>query len=201
MDAPLTEREQIKKNELESGEIYTGGVSTYVHGVAFPVDNAATNAVKKLISGSITYVQIAIDTDKEQIILDHTSNCNMQSLKNEIPNDQPRFHFFLYKHNFEGSSFASPVFLYSCPDGSKNTKSAPVKLRMLYSSSKANVGNIVSSVGGKIDAKLEVNSGEDINEEELLASLHPKEEEKPATFAKPTRPGGGGRKLIRSPKT
>jgi len=47
-EAPLTEQEQIKRYENENGEIYSGGASTYVHGVAFPVDAAAASAVKKI---------------------------------------------------------------------------------------------------------------------------------------------------------
>jgi twinfilin-like protein len=197
-EAPLTEREQYKKAELESGEIYTGGASTYVHGVAFPVEKGAIDAVKALISGSVNYVQVAIDCDGEKIIADHTGITDFEGLKNEIPTHEPRFHFFAYTHEFEGNNQTSYIFLYSCPDGSKGTKSAPVKMRMLYSSSKANVGEIVAQLGGKIDARLEVNSPEDLIEEEILSQLHPQAEKKEAAFSKPSRPGRGPRNLIRN---
>jgi len=118
------------------------------------------------------------------------------ALPKKISADQPRFHFFAYSHDFEGSQTVSIVFVYSCPDGSKGTKSAPVKMRMLYSSSKANVGEILSSVGGKIDGKLEVNTSEDITEEVVLNLLHPPKEEKKSSFSKPTRAGKGARKLV-----
>jgi len=198
VDAPLTEQEQIKKFEMESGEIYSGGVSTYVHGVAFPVDVAVTNAVKQLINGSLDYVQIAIDCDNEKIILGKTDKgVSIASLREKIPIDEPRFHIYAYSHNYENSNVRSFVYLFSCPDGSKGTKSAPVRMRMLYSTSKANVADIVKSAGSDIDAKLEINTGEEINEEELLLTLHPQKAEAKATFSKPVRPGKGGARLIR----
>jgi len=197
-EAPLTEQEQIKRNENESGEIYSGGASTYVHGVAFPVEAAATNAVKKLISGELDYVQIAIDCDNEKIIVGKTERgVTIDSLKDKIPIDEPRFHFFAYKHEYDGSNVTSYVYLFSCPDGSKGTKSAPVRMRMLYSSSKANVAEIVKSVGGAISAKLEINTGDEINEEELVNLLHPVKAEAKQNFSRPSRPGKGGARLIR----
>ncbi|PRP77870.1 hypothetical protein PROFUN_08544 [Planoprotostelium fungivorum] len=196
-EAPLTEREMLKKAEQESGEIYTGGASTYVHGVNFPVESTAMEALKGFQEGKHTYVQIAIDCDKERIILDHTSNTDFSSLSNEIPTHEPRFHFFNYRHQHEGAQVNSHVFIFSCPDGSKGTKSAPIRMRMLYSSSKANVSNILTGVDGKIDTKFEINSPEDLNEEELVAQLHPVTEVKKAAFSKPTGPGKGTRKLIR----
>jgi len=198
MDAPLTEQEQVRQTERESGEIYTGVSSTYVHGVSFPVDTAVTNAVKQLLNGSIDYVQVAIDCDNEKIILGKTeSHLDLESLKGKIPLDEPRFHFFAYKHQYGGARISSNVYLYSCPDGSKGSKSAPVRMRMLYSSSKANVGEIVKAVGGNIDAKLEINTGDEINEEELMTTLHPQKAEQAKTFSRPIRPGKGGARLTK----
>lgn len=48
------------------------------------------------------------------------------------------------------------VFIYSCPDGSGNTKSAPVKLRMLYSTSKANAENVATSTGLEVALKVPI---------------------------------------------
>jgi len=184
-EAPLTEQERMKKSELESGEIYTGGQSMYIHGVAFPIDNKATNAVKELLNGKVNYTRIAIDCDAEKIICDYSGNMSsFESLRNEVSTEEPRFHFYAYKHNFEGKPLTSYIYIYSCPDGSNGTKSAPVRMRMLYSSSKANVAEIVTALQGKIDARLEINAPSDLNEEELLTILHPQKEEKKARFCK-----------------
>jgi len=196
-EAPLTESEQTKKHELESGPIYSGGQTTYVHGVAFPVEKKATDAITGLLNGKENYVQIAIDCDNEKVILDHVANVQPSQLGHKIPNDQPRFHFYAWSHNFEDSNVTSIVFIYSSPDGSNGSKSAPVKMRMLYSSSKANVGEIVKSVGGNVDGRLEINTSEDVSEEILMNLIHPQKEEKKANFSKPSRPGKGGRTLIK----
>jgi len=157
----------------------------------------ATDAISKLLSGGINYVQIAIDCDNEKVILDHTENVQASQLGQKIPVDQPRFHFYSWAHVFEGSKTNSIVFIYSSPDGSNGTKSAPVKMRMLYSSSKANVGEIVKSVGGNVDGRLEINTAEDISEDILMNLIHPQKEEKKANFSKPSRPGKGGRTLTK----
>jgi len=198
VEAPLTESEQIKRNEMESGEIYTGGASTYVHGVAFPIDASATTAVKKLLSGELGYVQIAIDCDNEKIIAGKTQKgIDLDGVRSQIPLDKPRFHFFAYKHNFDGANVTSFVYIYSCPDGSNGSKSAPVRMRMLYSSSKANVAEVIKANGGNIDARLEINTGPEINEEELLNQLHPQKVEQAKGFSRPSRPGKGGARLTK----
>jgi len=196
-EAPLTEQEQTKKNELESAPIYSGGQTTYVHGVAFPVEKRATDAISALLKGQKNYVQIAIDCDNEKVVLDHDGNVDIGGLLEKISPEEPRFHFFAWTHDFEGSQVTSNIFIYSSPDGSNGTKSAPVKMRMLYSSSKANVGDIVKSVGGTVDGKLEINTSEDISEDILMNLIHPQKEEKKSTFSRPTKPGRGGRTLIK----
>jgi len=198
MEAPLTEQEQIKHQEKTSGEIYSGGQSAYVHGVAFPVEDKAIEAMKSLAAGSVNYVQISIDIDKEKILLDHTSNLGgFGDIANEISTSEPRFHFMAYKHQYEGADQISFVFIYSCPDGSKNTKSAPVKMRMLYSSSKANVSNLMSAANAQLSAKFEINAPDDVTEEQVFEAIHPKKVEQTKSFSKPTRPGKGGARLTK----
>jgi len=70
-------------------------------------------------------------------------------------------------------------------------------MRMLYSSSKANVSDIINSQGGRIDAKVEVNVADEIDLEEITETLHPKKEEKLKGFSRPKKPGKGGARLIR----
>jgi len=196
-ESPLTESEQIRQSEHESPVYSPGGSTTYVHGVAFPVDSAVTQAIKKLISGEITYIQCGVDISKEKIILDHTDKIEFTSLAFKIPLAEPRFHFFSYTHSFEDQTITSIVYIYSCPDGSKGTTSAPVKQRMLYSSSKANVSELITAASGTIAVRLEVNAGEDIVEDEVFRQIHPTAPVKAQAFSRPMRPGKGARKLIK----
>jgi len=200
-DTPLTSGERQSAAEREQG-VFVGGASTaYVHGVAFPVEQNATQALQGLLKGSHNYVQITIDAEGEKITLGGTKNLRLEDLEDQVPSDQPRFHFFRYDHEHEGNSLKSVVMVYSCPDGSGNTKSAPVRLRMLYSSSKANIENIVTSIGGKVDLKVEVNQGSEVTAENILNQLHPPKEEKKEAFAKPKGPTRGGKRLIRTEKS
>jgi twinfilin-like protein len=198
-ETPLTWTERQSIQEKEQG-VYVGGTSTaYIHGVAFPVEADATQALKALLGGQHNYVQLAIDDKSERIVLDHSGNIDIDSLGGKIPtNDQPRFHFFRYDHNHEGEDLQSIVMIFSCPDGSGNTKSAPVKLRMLYSSSKANIENILSNLGGKTEVKMEVNNGSEVTKDSILAILHPQKEEEKKAFAKPKGPSKSGKRLIRN---
>lgn len=199
-EIPLTAGERQSAAEREQG-VFVGGASTaYVHGIAFPVEQAVTQALQGLMQGSHTYVQITVDAEGEKITLAGTKNITIDELEAQVPNDQPRFHFFRYDHDHEGNSLQSIVMVYSCPDGSGNTKSAPVKQRMLYSSSKANIENVLTTLGGRADLKLEVNQGEEVSQSNVFNQLHPPKEEKKEAFAKPKGPTRGGKRLIREPK-
>jgi len=200
-DIPLTVGERQSAAEREQG-VFVGGASTaYVHGVAFPVEQNVVKALEGLLSGSHNYVQITIDADAEKITLAGTKKLSISDLPDQVPSDEPRFHFFRYDHEHEGQQLKSIVMVYSCPDGSGGTKSAPVRLRMLYSSSKANIENILQSIGGKTDVKIEVNQKSEVTPEAIHLQLHPPKEEKKEAFAKPKGPTRGGKRLIRDPKS
>lgn len=197
-DSPLTVSERQSLAEKEGG-LFVGGASTaYVHGVAFPVEETAKQALQGLLKKTHNYVQIAIDGDAEKITLAGSKNIEISDLAHQVPNDQPRFHFYRYDHRHEGSELSSIILVYSCPDGSGNTKSAPVRLRMLYSSSKANIENILTSLSGKTDLKLEINQGHEVTPDAIHNQLHPPKEDKKEAFAKPKGPTAGGKRLIRS---
>jgi len=188
---PLTEFEQQQNEDIESGLFKGGGgtSSAYVHGVAFPVENDVTNAIESFTTGSINYIQIGIDTTNERIVLKKTASVELIDVPSHFPTNEPRFHFYKWGHSHDGNHYNSVVYCYSCP-------SSPVKLRMLYSTSKANVSNVAESKGIKIDCKLEITSSSEFNEEDIRLILHPPKAEQKKTFAKP-KPMGG-RQLIKN---
>jgi len=94
----------------------------------------------------------------------------MNDIASQLPIDIPAFHFFKWIHQFEGNDFDSLIFIFSCPDGSAGTKSAPVRARMLYSSSK---GRVESLIGIPVNLKLEINSAKDINIQEIHEKISP----------------------------
>jgi len=193
---PLTREEEKMKEDREQG-VFIGGGGTggaYAHGIAFPVDDDVNSAIDNFLGGSVNYVQLTIDIDAERVRLCESTSISISELGSFLPNNEPRFHFFKYDHEYFGESVSSSIYIYSCPDGSRGTISCPVKMRMLFSSSKANVSSLISDRGGNIDLKLEVNTGEDVSENEINLILHPVKVET-KKISKPTP--RGGRKLIR----
>jgi len=201
-DAPLTASELQVREEKEAGVFVGGGGSSsaVLHGIAFPFDQQCSAKISQFIDGEINYIQIAIDIEKEIIFHSDEGNLNASEIADKIPLDVPRFHFFRWEHEHSGETTESVIYIFSCPDGSNGTKSSPVKQRMLYSSSKANVADVLESKKIKIDKKLEINSPSEVSEEIIFRELHPEEEVKKQAFARPSRPGRGGRRLIRDPK-
>jgi twinfilin-like protein len=192
---PLTRGEYERQEELERGEIYTGGASTYVHGVAFPAEAGVDQALKGLVTGSgKNYVALGVDTTKETITLRGSKSLgSIADLRDQVSLTEPQFHFMRYKHE----EYDEIIFIFTCPDGSGKTTACPIKQRMLYSSSKARVVQLLEGVGGTIAKSFEFNEPSDVEQDDIDNALHPPKAEAAKQFAKPARPGRGARKLIR----
>jgi len=190
-EVPLTEMEIQKNEELEQG-VFKGGAGTstaYVHGVAFPADQELLDTLDSFVSGKFNYIQVGIDPDNERITLKESNNYDLSEVSSHFPKNEPRFHFYRWSHDHEGEHFDSVIYCYSCP-------SSPVKLRMLYSTSKSNVAGIAESKGITVDCKLEITNAPEFNESDITTILHPLKAEQKKSFAKP-KPKGG-RQLIRN---
>lgn len=111
------------------------------------------------------------------------SNTPISSLPTAISATEPRFSFYRYTHDYNGTSSSPTLFIYTCPSGSK------IKERMLYASSSRSAQQIAESEAGlKIEKRIEESNPSDISEESIDADLHPKVEVKKA-FERPRRPG------------
>lgn len=193
---PLTNAEYARQEELTSGEIYTGGSSTYVHGVAFPAGSGVTDALKKLVEGGANYVCLGVDTTREEITLNGAKKLSIDQLAGEVSLTKPQFHFLRYVH----ASYDEIVFIFTCPDGSGSTTACPIKERMLYSSSKARVVQLLEAAGGKVEKAFEFNEPADVVPADIDDALHPPAAEAQEVYKKPARPGRGARSLIRTKK-
>ena len=99
------------------------------------------------------------------------------------PADQPRYHFFRYRHAFEDNTLESVIFIYSCPMKSK------VRERMLYSSCKAAVIAVGQESGIEADKLAETSDASEVTEAFIYEELHPKKPDEKKVFKKPMRPG------------
>ncbi|XP_050452878.1 twinfilin isoform X1 [Cataglyphis hispanica] len=128
-------------------------------GVAFPVTDEAKQAIIELAKGIHEYVQLKIELDEEKIHLVTACDISLDKLSTKIPSDAARYHLYNFKHTHEGDYTESIVFIYSMPG-----YSCSIKERMLYSSCKAPLLDLIQSLGVTIAKKLEVNSGEELTD-------------------------------------
>jgi len=165
IESPLTEKEiQLK---LSINAVVDPGVSKeYVHSVKFPLSTEAQDKIKALKSNSINFVQMYVDVAKETVELASAKNTTLETIKSELPVDEPRFTLFNYQHTFENTPYNQTVFIYYCPD------SAKVKLKMLYSTVKAVVTGAAEDLGLKIEKKVEITEPTEITEKQLNSELH-----------------------------
>ncbi|KAK3885821.1 hypothetical protein Pcinc_009994 [Petrolisthes cinctipes] len=198
---PLTSREE-EMQELKKNEVGVDiGVDTKhqtMAGITFPLVPEAMNAVRQFTEGRLQYVQLKIDTSAEEIQLDSTeTTLPVTSLSKHVPETAARYHLYRYDHNYEGDFYHSVLFIYSMPG-----YACPIKERMLYSSSKNPVTDLLENgLDLVITKKLEVGEGTELTEEYLLDEIHPKQNLHRPKFAKPKGPANrGAKRITRAPK-
>lgn len=196
--APLTEAEEDKL-EIKKAEANPDiGVNTKQQaagGIAFPPTPDAMDKLLLFKEGAINYVQLELDIGKEVFRASDHGVIPAEELPSKIPEDHGRFHLFNFRHQFKEENLESIVFVYSMPG-----YGAPIKERMMYSSSKNPLldGVLVGELGLAIAKRLEVDSGSEVTRDAIFNELHPPEETAKKTFSKPKGPGGRGpRRMIR----
>ncbi|KJE93315.1 twinfilin-1 [Capsaspora owczarzaki ATCC 30864] len=195
---PPLSREEIEKSEIKAREVGVDiGASTkraHMGAVHFPVSDAGLAKLRALQDGSVSYVQLSIDISRETIELASAENIQASQIASRIPGDQPRYHFFRFTHQHEGQRLEPIVFIYSCPG-----YACKIKERMLYSSGKNPILSVVEDdLGITVDKKLEVSDAAEVTEQFIFEEFHPKAVEAKKAFAKPSAPGKGGRRLLRT---
>ena len=197
--APLT-AEEVEKAEIRAAEtgveIGASTKHTLSTGVAFPLTDAAMDALTKLKAGGATYVQLSLDTEQEIIDLALSGNQKADDIAATIPDSEPRYSVFRFKHNHEGDALESVIFCYSCPG-----YSCSIKQRMLYSTCKSPLVDVLEDdLKIELAKKLEIGEGADFTHDWLYDQLHPAKTVFKAKFARPARPGKGSRRPTRRPK-
>ena len=90
-----------------------------------------------------------INVKEETIELVGSSDTDADGLASAISDTEPRYSFFRYPHQVEGSKQSPIVFIYTCPSGSK------IKERMVYASTKQHfLAAISSDIGVEIAKKV-----------------------------------------------
>ncbi|XP_076870529.1 twinfilin-2 isoform X1 [Brachyhypopomus gauderio] len=225
--APLTAAEQeLQRIKITEGrvkqvktEISVDSKHQTLQGLAFPLQPEAKRALQQLAERRINYIQLRLDTERETIELVHTRATETRELPCRIPEDVPRYHFFLYKHTHEGDSLEAvgmyegvALLTYAPPAQTRVTLTAPsrvrravppvfiysmpgyrcsVKERMLYSSCKSHLlEEVEQDYCIEVVKKMEIDSGEELTEQYLYEEVHPKQHTHRQAFAKPRGPAG-----------
>jgi twinfilin-like protein len=124
-----------------------------------------------------------IDVPTETIDLASSEAASASTLSRTISGTEPRYSFFKYIYEPEGTSSSQIIFIYTCPTTSK------VKERMVYASSRSWVVRIAETEAGlAIEKKLEMSDPDEITESTIEEEFRPKVEVKKG-FDRPKRPG------------
>lgn len=161
----MAREESSKRPQLASG----------YHSVSYPLTEDAKQAVTKLKSGEINWIQLSIDESKESITSVATKQVSISSMGSHVDNSVPQF----YLISFEGST----VLVYCCPENS------PLKSRMIYSTCKAALADSLKGFGVTLVKKYDIRSPDELNEADLKQRIR----EKSSTMFKPSdvvRTGG-----------
>lgn len=154
--APLTQREEemleIRRNEVQT-EICTETRHNTLGGIECAITESAAIAIRDTARGAYNYLQFKIELKEEKIHLVKAANVDVEKLPKEIPDDEARYHIYLFKHTHEGDFLESFIFIYSMPG-----YNCPIKERMLYSSSKAVFLEKIRDLGLNIDKKVSLDS-------------------------------------------
>ncbi|VDN20818.1 unnamed protein product [Gongylonema pulchrum] len=167
--------------------------SQTVKGVFFPVDQDAEEELRKLANHEINYVQLAVDTLNEAIKLESSRILNSaDELKEVIPRDKPRYHFFRFSHKFDNEDYNTLLFIYSMP-----SSGCTIKERMLYSSCKQPFLQSASTTANlHPDKKIEIDSKENLSSDILLDYTHPSSQSHVKGFARPPGPVQRGTRRV-----
>lgn len=195
---PLSNAEEELQNikRIESGtDIGVDSKHQTMQGIAFPISDDAINALCDMKDGRLNYLQLSINVDGEEINLETTQHTDVHSLSKRVPNDHARYHLFRFPHSYEGDYVTSIVFIYSVPG-----YNCSVKERMLYSSCKAPLLNVIENkIGIELARKIETDNSDELTEEFLIDEIHPKQNIHKQKFAKPKGPlNRGARRLIKN---
>ncbi|GAB6021494.1 hypothetical protein CHUAL_004100 [Chamberlinius hualienensis] len=196
--APLTAAEEelmLLKNDVNV-DIGVDSRHQIVQGLSFPISDDAIAAIFQMRDRKINYIQLSINTDKEEINLAGNQNTNINQLAQRVPKDHPRYHLFSFPHTHEGDYLESVVFIYSMP-GCECT----IKERMLYSSCINPLLDVIQNrIGVEIIKRIQISEGEELTKEFLTEELHPTVSIFKQKFEKPKGPANRGARRVTKPK-
>jgi len=185
---PLTLAEQDLKDqdEHETKTLHGSQTRQQASGkLEFPLTNEAHNDVQLYKNNEVNYVELRVDTENEQIFSAGSSNITADEFSERLKEGKAGYHVFSFRHDHEGNSIKTELFIYFMPG-----YSVPIKERMLFSSCKNTlISYLETNMGLSFDKKLESSEADEFNEKNLYLEIHPPVQVARKSFAKPSAPG------------
>jgi len=145
------------------------------HTVAFPLVPEAEQAIKEMLTGAHTWLQLSLDAAFKTIELrEKKTPPGVAALGELLHKSEPQFYLYTFKDNI-------PVLIYCCPE-----QGPTIKNKMVYSTCKATLAEQVLQCGFSDVKKLDIRGPEELTESELNNAYVAK-----AAF-KPSDSGGSG---------
>lgn len=195
---PLSREEeelQLVKETETRVEISVDTKHQTLGSLAFPFEKKALEAIEIYKRKEVDYLQFSIDVANETVMLKEKTSFQVQELPSHVPEETARYHVYRFKHTHEGDYLESTVFVYSMPG-----YSVPIKERMLYSSCKNAVIEILTKhYDTEIDKSVEIETGSELTEEYLHEELHPVKSLNKKKFDRPKPPSRGNKRITKTP--
>lgn len=161
--------------------------------IEMPIADEAITALYDFKQGKSAYVQFSIDPKSETILLEKNEasagfDLSKKSIASFTPKDHARYHLVSYNHQHNKKQTKATLFIYSIP-----SSGCPVKERMLYSSAKNSLLQVIqeeSKIGITVDRRIETDDPSELTEKYLYDEIYPADTSQatPTSFVKPKGP-------------
>ncbi|KAJ2452178.1 Twinfilin-1 [Coemansia sp. RSA 2336] len=181
--APLTaqELEMERIRDLESHAAASiDSRRSHVASAQYPLDSAAESALRDFSRGTINFVLLTIDTDKETVVAPQAASLQSHAeLAACLPQDQPSYVLYWFDNS-------TTLFIYSCPTASS------VRNRMVYSTFRQGIIANAAELGINIQIRLELDDPREITAawlaEEVRSRTQPEAAVAKPKFKRPMPP-------------
>lgn len=126
------------------------------------------------------------ETESIELVPESPAPETVAELAQAIPDSEPRFTFYKFKHTHDGEEQSPVLFIFTSP---ATTGHKALKYRMMYPLMKRAVLTVAEKEAGLVvSKKFEVEDPSEITDKGVLDDLHPKTTARQG-FSRPKRPG------------
>ncbi|CAM9328785.1 unnamed protein product [Chrysoparadoxa australica] len=185
-DELLTERERIQKEMNQRDRGTAANKSTAMGFIPFDLTPELSEQFEAFKKGDVNWIEVCMAGESLSLVLSKLVAAN-EALAPLVSDKEPRF--ILLKRK------GQTIFVYSCPE------CAPVREKMLYSSSRASAIAATDVAGIKTSKAVEIRESADIDdaicEDAGAAARQSGNPPSTGSVAKPSRPGRGRARLTK----